>query len=61
MIEIVLIMIPYFWLKTMVTAILYTREKTYEELIKHLEKLEVSIPEKAVKKTSLELHLLRTI
>ena len=50
LIEIVLSMIPSFWIKSMATAGLEPREKTYEELIEHLEKLEVSIPEEVVKK-----------
>ena len=50
LIEIVLSMIPSFWLKSMATAGLEPREKTYEELIEHLEKLEVSIPEEVGKK-----------
>ena len=61
LIEIVLSMIPSFWLKSMATAGLEPREKTYEELIEHLEKLEVSIPEELSKRISLELHLLRRI
>ena len=43
-------MIPSFWLKSIATADLDPREKTYEDLIEHLKKLEVSIPEEVVKK-----------
>ena len=50
MIEIVLSMLPAVWVNSMTTAGLEPREKTYEELIEHLEKLECSLPDEPIPK-----------
>ena len=42
-------MIYYFSIKSMATDGLGPREEMYEELIEHLEKLGLTIPEEAVK------------
>ena len=49
LIEIVLSMIPSFWINSIATTTLDPREKTYEEIIEHLEKLELSTSEEAIK------------
>ena len=54
-------MIRSFWPKCMATVGLERREKTYKELIVQLEKLELFIPEEAVKNIGLELLFLRRI
>ena len=61
LIEIVLTMIPLYWIKSMAIAGLEPREKTHEELIERLEKIEMSIIEAPVKKTQLRLLFLRQI
>ena len=48
MIEIVLNMLPAVWVNSMTTAGLEPREKSYEDLIEHLEKLESSLPEESI-------------
>ena len=50
MIEIVLSMIPVVWLVSMTIAGLEPREKLYEDLVEHLEKLEVSPHEEQIPK-----------
>ena len=48
MIEIVLSMFPVVLIGSMTTAGLEPREKSYEELVEHLDKLEVSLPEETI-------------
>ena len=43
MIEIVLSMLPAVWINSMITVSLEPRDKTYKELIEHLEKFERSL------------------
>ena len=43
-------MLPAVWVNSMITAGLETREKTYEDLIEHLEKLECSLPDEPIPK-----------
>ena len=50
MIEIVLSMLPAVWVNSMTTAGLEPREKTYKELIEHLEKLARSLPDEPIPK-----------
>ena len=50
MIEIVLSMLPAVWINSMTTAGLEPREKSYEDLIEHLEKLESSLPDEPIPK-----------
>ena len=48
MIEIVLNMLPAVWVNSMTTVCLEPREKSYEDLIEHLEKLESSLPDEPI-------------
>ena len=50
MIEIVLSMLPVFWVNSMTTAGPEPKEKTYEELIEHLERLERYLPDELIPK-----------
>lgn len=50
MIEIVLSMLPTIWVNSMITAGIEPREKSYEDLIEHLEKLESSLPDEPIPK-----------
>ena len=50
MVEIVLSMLPTVWVSIMTTAGLNPRGKFYEDLIGHLEKLEVSLPDEEIPK-----------
>ena len=45
----------------MATTGIESREEPYEELIEHLEKLELFIPEDDIKRKILELHFMRRI
>ena len=50
MINIVLSILPVVWLGSMTTAGLELREQLYENLVKYLEKLEVSLPQEQILK-----------
>ena len=50
MIEAVLSMFPAVWVNIMTTAGLESREKSYEDLIEYLEKLESSLPDEPIAK-----------
>ena len=50
MIDIVLSILPAVWVNSMTIAGLEPREKTYKELIEHLEKLECSLLDESIPK-----------
>ena len=50
MIEIVLSILPTVWINIMITAGLEPREKSYEDLVENLEKLERSLPDESIPK-----------
>ena len=54
-------MIPYFWIKNMVTAGLEPGEKIYEELIEHLGKWKCPFQKKLSNKIRLRFLFLRRI
>ena len=56
MVEIVLNMIPFCWVKITSTAGLEVKGKGYKELTEHLEKLKISLPENPQKKDKIKIH-----
>ena len=57
MIEIELSIIPSLCVKSIATTGIETREMTYEELVAHLEKSEISLSEKPTKKEIIQSQI----